>query len=419
MLIEFSVTNFRSIRDKVTLSMVADNSVSKKNELPDNLIEVDKNLHLLKSAVIYGRNASGKSNIIDAFFTLSLLISQSQGNRIGEKILYYYPFQFDEKNRNSPIKFEILFLLLSKEEKIKIKYSYKLEIDSTKVLNEALYFYPKGQRAKLFEREYGKEITYGDSLKGNKKNIEEGLLDNQLFLSKSSNYKLEIINEVYNFFEKQISIYNNFTFGEMTETNNSMKLLSLQIENPMWKNNLSELLKAADTGITDIIYLKENKTFLTKHDFHRLKIENDKYSYLLLTEESLGTQKLVTMSAIIFYILFNGGTLIIDEFDKSLHPLLTKMLIKIFHSKKNNPNNAQLIFATHDSSLMNGELFRRDQMFITEKDENGQTSIKSLASIKGVRKDIPFEKWYLNGSFGGIPVIYEPEFEFNTDKPVE
>ena len=190
MLIEFSVTNFRSIRDKVTLSMMADKSVSKKNELPDNLIEVDKNLTLLKSAVIYGRNASGKSNIVKAFSALFILIYASQDNKINQRILLYNPFQFNEENRNAPTQFEIIFLLFNKEENIKIKYVYKLELDSTKILNESLFFYPRGQRAKLFEREYGKEISYGDSLKGNKKNIEDGLLENQLFLSKSSAFKI-------------------------------------------------------------------------------------------------------------------------------------------------------------------------------------------------------------------------------------
>jgi AAA15 family ATPase/GTPase len=291
-----------------------------------------------------------------------------------------------------------------------------LELNSDNILYESLYFYPKGQRAILFERMYGKKITFGESLRGNKKNIEEGLLDNQLFLSKSSNYKLGLVNEVYRFFVNTLVPYNTFFLDERIEKKESKEdKLQAQIESPIWKKNLLELLKAADTGITDIVFDKEAKIFYTKHEFQTINSKNKSSSFLNLRSESLGTQRLIAISGIFFDSLIEGGITIIDELDRSLHPLLAKMLIKIFHSKKNNPNNAQLIFTTHDSSLMNGELFRRDQMFITEKDENGQTSIKSLASIKGVRKDIPFEKWYLNGSFGGIPVIYEPEFEFNAD----
>ena len=103
----------------------------------------------------------------------------------------------------------------------------------------------------------------------------------------------------------------------------------------------------------------------------------------------------------------------IDELDKSLHPLLSKMIVRLFLSSENNPHKSQLLFTTHDSSLMDGELFRRDQMFITEKDYMGQTSIYNLSSIQGLRKNVPFEKWYLGGSLGGIPVIYEPELVFN------
>lgn len=416
MLIEFSVTNFRSIRDKVTLSMVADKSVSKKNELPDNLIEVDKNLHLLKSAVIYGRNASGKSNLIEAFSSLIIFIRRSLDNKVGDRIYLYNPFRFDGKNRKIPTRFEISFLLFNPEENLKIKYDYKVEMNSDKIQYESLYFYPKGQRAKLFERVNGEEITYGESLKGNKKIIEEGLLENQLFLSKSSLYKIHNLNEVYNFFKKQLFAYDYTLDEENFRRRHRNHSLAELIQYPNWKSNILELLKAADTGINDIVLSENSKTILIKHEVSNVSAGIDIDSFLLLREESLGTQKLVDISMVIFGVLLLGGTMIIDELDRSLHPLLTKMLIQIFHSKKNNPNNAQLIFATHDSSLMNGELFRRDQMFITEKDEIGQTSIKSIASIKGVRKDIPFEKWYLNGSFGGIPVIYEPEFEYTDNK---
>ena len=131
-----------------------------------------------------------------------------------------------------------------------------------------------------------------------------------------------------------------------------------------------------------------------------------------LNDESTGTLKLLAIGGLILEALYEGQLLIIDELDKSLHPKLTRALINIFQNPRKNPNNAQLIFATHDVSLLDSIKFRRDQIWIVEKEFHGSSSIYSLSDIAGVRKDVPFDKWYLEGRFGGTPVINEFELDF-------
>lgn len=128
--------------------------------------------------------------------------------------------------------------------------------------------------------------------------------------------------------------------------------------------------------------------------------------------ESLGTKRLLSVGSLVIASLILGTTIVIDELEQSLHPLLTKTLIKLFHSKKNNPNNAQLIISSHDSSLLDNELFRRDQIYFTEKDYTGKTELYRLSDIKGVRNNIPYDKWYLSGRFDAIPVLDDFEIEF-------
>lgn len=410
MILQFSVKNFRSIREKVTLSLEAEKSVSRKNELPENLIEIgDGSIH--KAVVLYGRNASGKSNLLLALKQLTEMVASSENNKVGEVVKEYDPFACDAQTENAPTEFEIEFLL-SIPEGSQVKYCYRISFDKGKILSENLHFYPKGQKAKLFERKEGQPISFGDYIKGNKKSIEDGLLPNQLFLSKSATYKLEFLNEVYTYLSNQIVslVFHDLGFEE--EIVKEIIIPNLKIQS--FRENLLELLKAADTGIVDIQYNSLSGNIETSHRYFEKDESNEKtpipFSYQM---ESLGTKKLLILTAAILNILKNGKVVLIDELDKSLHPLLSKMIVRLFLSSENNPHKSQLLFTTHDSSLMDGELFRRDQMFITEKDYMGQTSIYNLSSIQGLRKNVPFEKWYLGGSLGGIPVIYEPELVFN------
>lgn len=371
MIIEFKVKNICSIQEELSFSMQANTSVSRKNELPDNLITPENELPLLKSAIIYGRNASGKSNILLALIKLQKLLRESDSYKVEQKIPVYEPFHFEKNSLNQPTKIEIKFLVENEEFQTKIKYDYKIEFDKKSILYESLSFYPKGQNARLFERKVGNPILYGDYLKGNKKLIEDTLLDNQLFLSKSASYKLEHLKEPYLYITNKIYPFiahdNNFE-------DHVIKIIYQKLEDPIFKNNLLELLKAGDTGIVDIFSEKSPGKIYTSHRYFQEE-EEKSASQFSLDLESLGTRKLLIIGGILFLNLQHGNLIVIDELDKSLHPHLTRMLIELLHNKKNNPYNSQLIFTTHDSSLMDGDLFRRDQMFITDKDYYGNTTV--------------------------------------------
>ena len=188
------------------------------------------------------------------------------------------------------------------------------------------------------------------------------------------------------------------------------------------RTKLSKLIKGADTKINDISIEKsrENLSRSTFQEIFSVFGIHDVYSNskieslyeLPLKEESVGTQSLYTIGADILKVLDKGGVIAIDELDTSLHPYLTKMIVMLFQSEKTNPYNAQLIFTTHDVTLLDRDLIRRDQIWLSEKDEKGVSDLFSLQDFEGLREDTPFDKWYLSGKFGGLPQIKSIESIF-------
>lgn len=428
MLLEFKVRNFRSIREELTLSMLASGRVG-KNDLPDNVFQVGKH-KAVKSLIMYGRNASGKSNILSALLAFQYLVEKSDRFKINEKISSYIPFLLDEDYINEPTKFEIEFIGYDNN-----RYKYLFEYNAVEILKEELYFYPKGVKSRLFKRTK-MNFFYGEYFTGNRKLIENEILCNQLFLSKSATSRFMYINEAYSYLGYFIEIIiNRYTDSDIGW---KLELISGVQNDTKSLKNIIKLLKEADTSIQD---LKLNKKLIAESkssqndmpSFHNEPIsywsteevqiktihpvfENDKISRITefgLNQESKGTKKLLSLSPQILASLNIGGVLVIDELDNSLHPLLTRMLISLFHNPKTNPKNAQLIFATHDSSLLDAELFRRDQIAFVEKENQGNTQLYRLSDIKGVRKDIPIDKWYMSGRFGAIPVISDFDFDFD------
>lgn len=383
----------------------------------------------MSSAIVYGRNASGKSNILNAFKALQMMVWNSSDFKVGKRISYYEPYKLDLNIKNAPTEFAIDFIA-----KDKIRYIYEIGFNATEIEYETLRYYPKTQSALLFERKKGKNIKYGDSLTGRKKDIEDKLYPNQLFLSKVGIDKIDQLKEAYLFFDKHLftstihdTDYDSFLIDLFTR-----KMANDSV--PFFKENINLLLKTADTGI-DCIKLKEveididqlprEMTSQEKEDFaerfkHKIRTVHKKFEGDLevgfeefrLSEESIGTQKLLAVGGLILEALVNGQVLIIDELDKSLHPKLTRALIKIFHSKKTNPHNAQLIFASHDVSLLDNELFRRDQIWFAEKEYEGYSHYYSVSTIPGIRQGAPFDKYYLSGRFGAVPVINENDLTF-------
>lgn len=428
MLISLKIKNFRSISKELVIDMTK--SYKSRNEnLRSNSFLINK-ADLLKSLIIYGRNAAGKSNVLMAFRAINYLVKKSDGFKHGEILSPYEPYIFEESIRGNPVEFEIEFF-----GEDKIKYQYVIKFTKSEINYEALFFYPKNVISKLYERKLN-TITYGEYYKGDKKGIEKNLLSNQLYLSKSASQNIPNLKEAYLFLTKYLVVSNfNTEDYDRALINSTCNLME---KNSIQKENMKNLLKEADVNILDFEISKlDEKSIkfpdnmpeeLRKHimnDFmYRVRTLHNNFNKgkkigikeLPLEYESLGTKKLMALGGLIIKTLTNGGVLIIDELDKSLHPLLTKMLINLFHSKENNPNNSQLIFATHDSTLLDSSVFGREQICFIDKTYEGNTISYKLSDIQGVRKDIPFEKWYMSGRFSAIPIIGDIKLKFENNE---
>ncbi len=425
MILSFKIENFRSIKEPIELDFTKTKRLN-ENHLPFNTFDMN-GLSLLNSLILYGRNASGKSNVLKAFAALIYLVENSGEFKHGNQIPPYEPFKLDKQTNNKPIKLDIVFIA----HESKIRFNYSIEYSEYKIEKESLYFYPHGVQAKLFERING-NVNYGEYYKGAKKPIEDNILDNQLFLSKASTNKIAYLNEVYVFFTKYFYVpnvhnllYDKAVIGYYSE---------LILKNEKLKSNILKLIKAADTNITDLdISINDPDNYKLPYNIpeEMQKDLEDLLKYAIKTnhlmfndkkligdvkfdliDESSGTQKLLSIGSVILNALRKGGVIVIDEFDNGLHPLLSKMLIKLFHSRTNNPNNAQLIFATHDSTLLDNNLFRRDQICFVEKEYEGGSIFYKLSDLKSIRKDIPIDKYYLSGRFKATPVTSEVNLEF-------
>ncbi len=424
MILSLKIENFRSIKEALTVNLTTEKRL-KEPDLSENSF-VENNSELLKSLLIYGRNASGKSNILLALKALQFLVESSDGFKHDMAIPPYEPFKFDTAYSKSPVYFEIDFISVE----TKTKFKYIVSFDKKNIVFEGLYIYPEGIKSKLFERKMS-SISYGDYYKGTKKIIEDDLLPNQLFLSKSSTSKVKYLDDCYLYFKKYMYIS---TIHDTDYDTTIIRAFSeILTKNDKLKNNLLELLKASDTSINDFKIKERNKEMKFSGNIPE-DLKNqliDKFKYEVFTnhtlfengveigqetldieDESFGTKKLFAIGALILDTLDDGGVIIIDELDKGFHPLISKLLIRLFNNKNNNPNNAQLIFATHDSSLLDLDSLRRDQISFVDKEYEGHSIYYKLSDIKGIRKDIPLDKWYLSGRFKAIPVTNEVNLKF-------
>lgn len=423
MLVQFSVDNYRSIKDKVTLSMMP---ATKDKERCFNI----RNYELLNSAVIYGANASGKSNVLSAMAFMRRVVLNKMKVIQSTDTLPHDPFKLNTATQDASSTFEIIFFIGM------IKYRYGFEMDTTTVYAEWLYADEKRKEAKLFYREVDEEEYVNLSFKEgyqffDKKSAKIKILPNQLFLWKCDQEGGEISKSILQWF-------NHFNVINGVEHDGYSNYTMQQMENENFRKEIIKLVKTADIGIEDI---QLEEIDVPKEMLEKLPLSNElkqqiledgglkrvdiniyhtKYDdknsivgkeiFELDNEESLGTQKFFKMSAPILNTLQEGKILAIDELDASLHPMLTMHLVKLFHDPKVNTKNAQLIFTTHDTNLLKPHLFRRDQIWFTEKDMYGSTHLNALAEFKDVRKDADFEKEYIQGKYGAIP--YLGKFEF-------
>jgi AAA15 family ATPase/GTPase len=429
MLVEFSVENYRSIQEKQTLSMVA---ADNETMLDSNTFSVPDNddLRLVTSAAIYGPNASGKSNLLKAIQVLkNLVINSASRMQIGDK-LPVEPFRLNSETAKKPSSFEVIFI------HEKIRYEYGVSLNRERVFEEWLIAYPNEVQQNWFSREYlpddpkfepneGYKWSFGKGLKGEKKRIQRFVRSNSLFISHAAQNNHPQLTEVFDFFEDEINMIPLTERPLVTEYNSSIRICE---KDNKFHEQIVNLLIEADTGISNIRFERESiddniqllvqdflKEFEDIKDANTLEIDfmkvitihkmNDSNSEieLAIDDESAGTKRLFYIVGYLLWVLEYGKVLIIDEIDRSLHPVLSKALIKMFNNPEINKNNAQLIFTTHDTTLLDGEIFRPDQIWFTEKD-NSMTKLYSLFDFRP-REHESLQKGYLLGRYGAIPFI--------------
>jgi AAA15 family ATPase/GTPase len=424
MIAEFTVENYRSFKEKQTFSLLA----TKNKELLDsNTFEIDKKQHLLKSAVIYGANASGKTNFFQALsFFIRFAVWSGPRKQAGDIIDIDY-FYLSKQTEEGPASFEFIFFLKNTDGK-NIRYRYGFTITHEEVVAEYLFAVYNTREVTLFTREKQDIITTHYFHEGNK--IKSTVRTNCSVLSVCAQHNGDIAKSIIHYFREMI-----VTFG--ISNVNSVTRNSLLVSDDHARLKVLNFLHYADIQVKELIikreplnvneipqqildYYKKNPqlkppekiTYGFGHDYFDGKEKIDT-ALIPEDEESAGTQKLFAYSIPIISALENGTPLFIDEFDTQLHPLILENIIKLFHSPDINKNNAQLVISCHSVNIMTNKNFRRDQIWFCEKDQYGATNLYSLVEyIEPVRNDAAFGKNYLQGKYGAIPYINEIALQF-------
>ncbi|WP_252250675.1 ATP-binding protein [Clostridium sp. ZBS13] len=397
MLIQFNFKNFKSFKDDTSLDMTA----TSITEHPYNLINYGDEKYI-KSAAIYGANASGKSSVLEAFKFMQNWILFSFKESAENKNIPIKRFAFDSESLKEPAEFEV-FLKFNNNE-----YQYGFSLDNKKIHDEWLYLkkpHSKDKYITLFERSDG-EIDCNSKLLEGAKNFIPMVEDKTLFISIISNAKIPYAKDVFDWFLAPVIDY-----GDIKSESNLKENALMFIQSGKYENELVKFLNSIDINIDGIIVEKpetenDEPKIYTKH------LMNNKKTYykMPLSEESSGTQKMFALFYYLHVALELGMPIFIDELDAKLHPLLLRYILIMFHDENINKNGAQLIYVTHDNYTLTRDIFRRDQIWFVEKDSNSVSHLYSLAEYKTeddkkVRKDASYNKDYLLGKYGSVPIL--------------
>lgn len=402
MLIQFSVGNFLSFKEQSTLSLVASALKDIQILAEDVIFNIgETDLALLKSATIYGANASGKSNFIKALdFFKWYVINSSKDIQAGERV-NVESFRLSSFTAEEPSYFEAIFC------NAEYQYRYGFETDENMVHSEWLYQKANKKRAKeveLFYRDKDCFNIHSKFIIGKELINKQMVRTNALLLSVAAQFNDAVAVEI-------VKWLNDTTIISGSNEKNIWDLATIRLDDLKMKQRIVDFSRYADLGIENIE--KVNNAIISMHtqyddEGNEVKLINFPFK----KNESEGTIKYFSLAYPIIDALDNGKRLIIDEFDSKMHPLLTCRIIALFNSKESNPKNAQLIFTTHDTNLLSASIFRRDQIWFTQKDRFGATELYSLAEYK-VRNDASFEKDYLSGKYGAIPIMGDLTRLFN------
>ena len=434
MLIEFSVTNFRSIREKQTLSLVASGAAK---ELPECLIERNlpglSGLRFLKGAAIYGANASGKSNIIKAMRFLAEFVKNSAtwgrpGDSIGTE-----PFRLDQDSPSSPSRFEVAFLTGG------IRFSFGCSLTTNRVTEEYIVAYPKGAPQHWYHRSYNESAGSYDWARPSAsfrhdQALRDRTRENCLFLSVAPQFNHPQLTQPFSWFRDCLRLIGgDLPFGLLGDdygsslTTRTARLLT----QPSHHERIIGLLRSADVGIIggkadereletpNFLSYFSSPEFLGKYGasdtipsdrktldvalLHR-SLGNEEVAFDFESEESAGTQRLFALIGPWIDALDQGLTIFVDEIEASLHPAIVRGILSLIFSAEHNPKGAQVIFTTHSPVLLDNTLMRRDQIWFTEKAPTGATRLYPLTDYQP-RKDEALAKGYLAGRYGAIPFL--------------
>jgi len=410
MLVQFNFKNFKSFKNEATLDMTA----ASIKEHAYNLIETKTKDKYLKVAAIYGANASGKSNVIEAFYFMHFFIINSLGtvnvqNKHNRESIPVKGFAFDRIYSGKPSEFEVFFIHND------VEYQYGFVVDKQKIHEEWLYCKRVGGRKyeTLFERsgnkiECGKNMIEADKFK-------DSVEDTTLFLTLTAKTKVKTSKTVFQWFLNNSAVdFGNITFESLISRSISPEIL----ENEAYKKGIENFLIAIDTGIKGIRVEKikddkneDDKEACRVYSIHEIKNSNEPVE-IPFAQESSGTQKMFCLFDFFWDVMNKGSILFVDELNAKLHPYLVRYIINMFHDPSINRNNAQLVYTTHDTFTLTKDVFRRDEIWFVDKNEEGVSNLYSLVEYKfeddsKVRNDATYYKDYLAGRYGAIPLLKE------------
>ena len=382
MLLEFSCSNFKSIKEKVTFSAIATDNI--KNE---KYLKKFDDFRVLHTSVIYGPNGAGKSNIFKGIGFMRDLVIKSRENRPGEVLKQpTHKMAHDKKSE-----FNMQFIINN------IRYAYEFVLKDNLVDEEYLYYFEDKNAMNVFEREE-EEVCLGEKFEENKvllEIIENEIEDNKLLLScigdKSDIFE---INNAFLFFKEYLVIQNS---DRTTERKNCIKVM---IENEKMRELIISVFREFDSDIRDI-KIESSGENLDDKDI-RIKFVYDEFVTDLYEEESTGINKLFDLVLPIVESFINGKVMIVDEIELNLHRNIAYKIISLFNTHLPN-NSAQLIFTSHDISLLSLNLFRNDQIWFAQLGKDRATELYSLVEIKNIRADENIAKGYIMGRYGAVP----------------
>ena len=410
MLIDFSVENFRSVKDQVHLTLVADSGQERRHtHATEVAVGSARPIALLRSAAIYGANAAGKTNLLRAFETMRRIVLHSASEL---EALPVTPFRFDPASEAKPTTFEMQCLAEG------VRYQYGFSATRQAIVDEWLYAWPHGRLQTWFERNASKGLKFGDKLSGEREVWRRATRSNALLLSTAVTLNSAQLRPLFDWFKDHLRVagIGGWSNGFTVECCEGQR-----------KEEVVQFLQQADLAVSDIRLVEaafssepmpDGLPSAMREEIVRelsdAKLVRPQLSHgapegrtveLDLAEESDGTQKVFAMAGPWIDALEKGYVVVLDELHDQLHPTLVRFLIELFHDPSRNGKGAQLIFSTHETSILNQEVFRRDQIWFCERNAEQATTLYPLTDFRPRKGVENLERSYLAGRYGGLPYL--------------